>query len=174
MLGKLSLKIKLLLVASLLALTTWAVFEYQQWDWAYVGEMDIGRSYYSKESVEYSDALAVVKTVINLNHLITEDGHDFEHASDIAVFIIDCKRRNFILAGGYSTTKKFGEGASIKESIHKTDSQFITDMKPIDTGHLMHTLANKICKPESENSKGVHFAYTGLRGLILGKLIFLA
>jgi hypothetical protein len=45
MLGKLSLKIKLLLVASLLALTNWGVFEYQQRDWFCVGEMDIGRSY---------------------------------------------------------------------------------------------------------------------------------
>jgi hypothetical protein len=53
MLSKLSLKIKLLFVASLLALTTWGVFEHQQRDWVYVGEMDIGRSYYSKESVEY-------------------------------------------------------------------------------------------------------------------------
>ena len=150
MLSKLSLKIKLLLVASLLALTTWGVFEYQQRDWSYVGEMDIGRSYYSKESVEYSDSLAVVKTVINLNHRKTEDGHDFEHTSDIAVFIIDCKRRNFILAGGYSTTKKFGEGASIEESIHKTDSKSITDMKPIDPDHLLEKLANNICKPESE------------------------
>ena len=158
MLGKLSLKIKLLLVASLLALTTLAVFEYQQRDWSYVGEMDIGRSYYSKESVEYSDSLAVVKTVINLNHRKAEDGHDFEHASDIAVFIIDCKRRNFILAGGYSTTKKFGEGANIEESIHKTDSKSITDMKPIDPDHLLHKLANKICKPESEKSNGVQRA----------------
>ena len=41
MLSKLGLKIKLLLVASLLALTTWGVFEYQQTDWAYVGEMDM-------------------------------------------------------------------------------------------------------------------------------------
>jgi hypothetical protein len=100
----------------------------------------------------------VVKTVINLNHRKTEDGHDFEHTSDIAVFIIDCKRRNFILAGGYSTTKKFGEGANIEESIHKTDSKSITDMKPIDPDHLLHKLANKICKPESENSKGVQHA----------------
>ena len=157
-LGKLSLKIKLLLVASLLALTTWGVFEYQQSDWAYVGEMDIGRSYYSKESVEYSDSLAVVKTLINLNHLKTEDGHDFEHTSDIAVFIIDCKRRNFILAGGYSTTKKFGESANIEESIHKTDSKSITDMKPIDPDHLLHKLANKMCKPETEKSNVVQRA----------------
>jgi hypothetical protein len=100
----------------------------------------------------------VVKTVINLNQPKTEDGHDFEHVSDIAVFIIDCKRQNFILAGGYSTTKKFGEGASIEESIHKTDSKSITDMKPIDPDHLLHKLANKICKPESEKSNGVQRA----------------